>query len=48
MLQHVNAHVPEMVFGSQYPHVDVAQRDQLGTGEDVAQRRAVELRQTLV
>ena len=48
MLQHVYAHVAEMIFGSQYPHVDIAQRYQLGTLVDIIQRRAVELRQTLV
>jgi hypothetical protein len=37
-----------MIFGSQYPHVDIAQRYQLGTLVDIIQRRPVELRQTLV
>jgi hypothetical protein len=37
-----------MIFGSQYPHVDIAQRYQLGALVDVIQRRAVELRETLV
>jgi hypothetical protein len=37
-----------MIFGSQYPHVDVAQPYQLGSLVDFIQRRAVELRETLV
>ena len=37
-----------MIFGSQYPHVDLAQRYQLRTLVDIIQRRAVELGQTLV
>ena len=48
MLQHVYAHVAEMIFGSQYPYVDFAKCYQLGTLVDIIQRRAVELRQTLV
>ncbi len=48
MAQHVYAHVAEMIFGSQYPHVDVAQQYLLGTLVDIIQRRAVELGQTLV
>jgi len=46
--QHVYAHVAEMIFGSQYPHVDIAQRYQLGTLVDIIQRRAVELAQAFV
>jgi hypothetical protein len=37
-----------MIFGSQYPHVYIAQRYQLGTLVDIIQRRAVEFRETLV
>jgi hypothetical protein len=48
MAQHVYAHVSEMIFGSQYPHVYIAQRYQLGTLVDIIQRRAVEFRETLV
>ncbi|MEE8346823.1 MAG: hypothetical protein V3S20_05705 [Dehalococcoidia bacterium] len=48
MAQHVYAHVSEMIFGSQYPHVDVAQRYELRPLVDVIQRGAVEFRETLV
>ena len=48
MLLHVYAHVAEMIFGSQYPYVEIAQRYELGTPVDIIQRRAVELRQTVV
>jgi len=48
MLQHVYTHVAKVIFGSQYPHVDIAQWYELGTLIDVIQRRAVELGQTLV
>jgi hypothetical protein len=37
-----------MIFGSQDPHVDIAQRYELGTLVDIIERRAVELRQTPV
>jgi hypothetical protein len=48
MLQHVYTHVAEMIFGPQYPHVDIRQPYQLRTLVDIIQRRAVELWQTLV
>jgi len=48
VLQHVYAHVAEMIFGSQYPHVDITQRYQSGSLVDLIQRRAVELTKTLV
>jgi len=37
-----------MIFGSQYPHVDITQRYQSGSIVDLIQRRAVELPKTLV
>jgi hypothetical protein len=37
-----------MIFGSQDPHVDIAQRYQLGSLVDIIQRRAVQLAQTAV
>ena len=48
VLQHVYAYVAEMIFGSQYPHIDIAQRYQLGSLVDIIRRRAVELLQALV
>jgi len=48
MLQHVYAYVAEMIFGSQYPYLDIAQRYQLGTLVYVIQRGAVELGQALM
>jgi hypothetical protein len=48
MAQHVYAHVSEMIFGSQYPDVDITQRYHLGAPVDIIQRRAVEFRETLV
>jgi hypothetical protein len=37
-----------MIFGAQYPHVDITQRYQSGSLVDLIQRRAVELPKTLV
>jgi hypothetical protein len=42
------AHVAEMIFGSQYPHVDIAQRYQPRALVDGLQRRAVEFLQSVV
>jgi len=48
MLLHVYAHVAEMIFGSQYPYVDITHPSQSRSLLDLIQRRAVELRQALV
>jgi len=48
MLQHVYAHVPEMIFGTYYPYVDITQRYQLASLVDLIHRSAMELPETLM